>query len=50
MSPGQLIRQVDAQLRYFFHVDPDQLSDDKYGQLHGDLVWIRKELKKQSTL
>lgn len=41
-----IIRKVDAQLRYYFHIDPDTLSDDEWIERYEELVWIRKEESK----
>jgi hypothetical protein len=44
------VRLVNAQLRYYMHVDPDLLSDDQWARMWQDLQWIRKREKKESLL
>jgi len=33
---------------YFFHLDPDKLSDEDWAARYNELVWIRKEIKKKT--
>lgn len=35
-------------LRYYFHIDPDTLTDDQYAMRFNELVWIRKEEAKHN--
>lgn len=34
---------MDAQLRYYMHVDPDKLTDKEWAMRWKELVWIREE-------
>ncbi len=34
---------MDAQLRYYFHIDPDSLSDAQWVRMIKELEWIRRE-------
>jgi hypothetical protein len=31
---------MDVQIRYYFHVDPDQLDDDQYAKIWNQCVWF----------
>lgn len=40
------MRQLDAQLRYYFHLDPDTLDEYTWVQRVKELEWVRsKEAK-----
>lgn len=42
MSDGDYIRQIDAQLRYYMHVqDPESLTDEEWAKRLKELEWIR---------
>ncbi|WP_418450187.1 hypothetical protein [Alistipes sp.] len=32
---------LDAQLRYYMHVDPDSLTDEEWAMRVNELKWIR---------
>jgi hypothetical protein len=36
------VRQTNALLRLFFHVEPDELSDEKYSGLIAEMWWALK--------
>lgn len=44
----QPIRILDAQLRYFFHIDPDLLNDEQWAMRVQELNWIREQEAKQN--
>ena len=37
-------------LRYYFHLDPDQLTDDEWAARWEELQWVREQEKKTSIL
>jgi len=37
------MRIIDAQLRYYFHIDPDQLDDATWAARAKELEFVRKE-------
>ncbi len=39
-STEDAIEQTDALLRFYFKVDPEELSDEKYYRLVAQLEWI----------
>ena len=43
MQPSQWIRKVDAQLRYYLHLDPSMLTDIEWAMRWKELEWIREE-------
>ncbi|MCD8080191.1 MAG: hypothetical protein LUF04_07210 [Bacteroides sp.] len=38
-----MLRKLDAQLRYYLHIDPDSLTDLEWAMHVNDLKWIRSE-------
>ncbi len=41
---ANFIRLVNAQLRYYMHInEPDLLSDDEWASRFNELIWIRKK-------
>lgn len=36
-------RQINARLRYYFKIDPDQLTDQEWADRYQELVFILKE-------
>lgn len=40
-------RKLDAQLRYYMHVDPDVLTDEEWAMRVNELRWLREEEAKQ---
>ena len=50
MKPGEAIRQVNAELRYYMHIaSPDLLSDEEWARAFHDLVWIREQEAKYNA-
>lgn len=44
MKEGEFIRKVDAQLRYYFHIqNPEDLTDEEWAMRLKELEWIRRE-------
>ena len=43
MGPGEWIRKVDAQLRYYLHLRPEDLSDAEWAARVRELEWVRRE-------
>lgn len=41
------IRKIDALLRYHFHLDPSQLSDDEWAMRWNELKWVREQEAKK---
>jgi hypothetical protein len=39
-----------AQIRYYYKIDPDNLSDDKIINLFAQLEWVRQEEAKTKTI
>lgn len=37
-------------LRYYFHLNPDELTDDEWAARWEELQWIREQEKKTSIL
>ena len=49
MNEGtSLFRLVNAQIRYYFKIDPSTLTDNEWAMYWNDLQWLRKEELKQS--
>lgn len=42
-GPLEAIRQIDAQLRYYMHIDPDSLDDETWAMRYNELLWIRQQ-------
>ncbi|WP_262509809.1 hypothetical protein [Chryseobacterium oncorhynchi] len=38
-----MLRIFDAQLRYYFHIDPDSLTDQQWAARIAELKYIRKK-------
>ena len=48
---GQEIRKVDAQLRYYMHIqNPEDLTDEEWAMRLNELKWIREEEAKANKL
>jgi len=43
VQPSDWIRQVNAQLRYYLHINPDELTDEQWAYAWKDLEWIREQ-------
>jgi hypothetical protein len=41
-----VIEQADALLRYYFKVETDNLSDEKFMELYAKVQWIMDEKRK----
>lgn len=41
---------LDAQLRYYMHLDPDSLDDQEWAMRVNELKWIRKQEEKASHI
>lgn len=41
---------MDAQLRYYFHINPDSLEDGQWARMVKDLEWIRREEAKSNKI
>lgn len=50
MNPDDHIRQQDAQLRYYFGIDPDTLTDEERAIEWNNLLWVRSEEKRLTEL
>lgn len=37
------MRQIDAQVRYYMHLDPDSLTDTEWALRVNELKWIREK-------
>lgn len=43
MKESEMVRIVNAQLRYYMHIsDPDSLSDEDWAMRFKEIEWIRK--------
>lgn len=43
MKESEMVRTVNAQLRYYMHIsDPDSLSDEDWAMRFKEIEWIRK--------
>lgn len=50
MQPGDAIRQINALLRYYLHIEnPDAMSDEAWAMAYNELVWVRNEEAKANT-
>jgi len=43
VQPSEWIRQINAQLRYYLHLDPDKLTDVEWANAWKELEWVRSE-------
>jgi len=43
VQPSEWIRKINAQLRYYLHLDPDLLTDIQWANAWKELEWIREE-------
>ena len=51
MADSDGIRQADAQLRYYMHIErPEDLSDEEWAMRVRELEWVRKEEAKANRL
>jgi hypothetical protein len=50
MEAGAMVRKINAQIRYYMHLDPDSLSDDEWAMVIRDLEWIREMEKKANNV
>lgn len=48
MHPSDWIRKVNAQLRYYFHLNPDELTDEEWAMAWKELEWVRSEEAKSN--
>ncbi|HOZ84533.1 MAG TPA: hypothetical protein PK191_03530 [Niabella sp.] len=37
------LRIANAMIRYYFHLDPDILSDEEWAMRYNELIWVRKK-------
>ena len=45
------IRQIDAELRYYFHIqDPESLSDEEWARRMKELEWVRRQEAKANRV
>jgi hypothetical protein len=44
------MRKIDAQMRYYFHIDPDSLDDREWTRRVKELDWVRKEEAKANKV
>lgn len=43
MKESEMVRIVNAQLRYYMHIsDPDSLSDEDWAMRFKEIEWLRK--------
>jgi hypothetical protein len=42
------VRLINAQIRYYFRIDPSTLSDDEWAQMWQDLSWVRRNEYEES--
>lgn len=39
--------QIDVQLRYYLHINPDELTDEEWALQAKSLEWVRKQEAKK---
>jgi hypothetical protein len=37
------VRLINAQLRYYYKIDPDTLTDEQWAKMWQDLSWVRRK-------
>jgi len=40
------IRLINAQLRYYYKIDPATLTDNEWAMMWNDLLWLREQERK----
>jgi len=42
--------KMDAQIRYYFHIDPDLLDEDQYARIWNQCTWFVRTQSKLNDL